>query len=72
MASVRYFLLSILRYASFLLVYVLGLVGDWVGRRNDLRFKSTSMIMKFKEFARVGFVSSNLELDNLVDRYMTK
>lgn len=58
--------------ASFLLVYVLGLVGDWVGRQNDLRFKSTSMIMKFKEFARVGFVSSNLELNNFVDRYMTK
>lgn len=54
------------------MVYVLGLVGDWVGRQNDLRFKSTSMIMKFKEFARVGFVSSNLELNNLVDRYMTK
>lgn len=28
------------------------------------------MIMKFKEFARVGFVSSQLELNNLVVLYM--
>lgn len=56
----------------FLLVYVLGLVGDWVGRWNDLRFKSMLMIMKFKEFVRVGFVFLNFELNNFVYCYMIK
>lgn len=72
MASVRYFLLSILRCVFSVGLCIRSSLGDWVGRQNDLRFKSTSMIMKFNEFARVGFVSSNLELNNLVDRYMTK